>query len=185
MEVPTLRVQGDLENPQVMGELRSQTPLQVDQLQLQQVRLPFMASLEQGVRLMEVRAQLVDGGEVQATVGVEPTGEFRGQAQVQQVNLQAIARRYDVAPPVSLGEGFAQLDFGGNLRTPEAWQANAAFQLPTAQYPLRGTARLTQTQLLVPEFQMQFLGGVCGVKCKPPPVSGSCRLRLRIFPYGS
>lgn len=159
VEVPTLRLQGDLENPQVMGELRSPTPLQVDQLQLQQVRLPFMASLDQGVRLMDVRAQLVDGGEVQATVGVQPTGEFRGQAQVQQVNLQAIARRYDVALPVSLGEGFAQLDFGGNLRTPEAWQANAAFQLPTAQYPLQGTARLTQTQLLIPEFQMQFLGG--------------------------
>lgn len=159
VEVPTLRLQGDLENPQITGELRSQAPLQVDQLQLQQVRLPFVASLDQGVRLMNVRAQLVDGGEVQATVGVQPTGEFRGQAQVQQVNLSAIARRYDVAPPVSLGEGFAQLDFGGNLRTPEAWRANVAFQLPTAQYPLRGTARLTQTQLLVPEFQMQFLGG--------------------------
>lgn len=159
VEVPTLRLQGDLENPQISGELRSQVSLQVDQLQLQQVRLPFVASLDQGVRLMNVRAQLADGGEVQATVGVQPTGEFRGQAQVQQVNLPAIARRYDVTPPISLGEGFAQLDFSGNLRTPEAWQAKAAFQLPTAQYPLRGTARLTQRQLFVPEFQMQFLGG--------------------------
>ncbi|RMH66667.1 MAG: DUF748 domain-containing protein [Cyanobacteria bacterium J003] len=159
VEVPTFRLQGDLENPKIVGELRSQRPLQVDQLQLQQVRLPFMASLEGGVRLMDVRAQLVDGGEVRATVGIQPTGEFRGQAQVQRVNLQAIARRYDVVPPISLGEGFAHLDFRGSLRTPEAWQANAAFQLPTAQYPLRGTARLTQTQLVVPEFQMQFLGG--------------------------
>ncbi|MFN4066073.1 MAG: translocation/assembly module TamB domain-containing protein [Thermosynechococcus sp.] len=157
--IPTLRVQGDLTNPQVSGELYSQSPLQVDQLQLQQLRLPFMASLDQGVRLMDVRAQLVDGGKVQTTVGIRPSGEFRGQAQVQQVNLQAIARRYDVALPMSLGEGFAQLDFGGNLRTPEPWQAKAAFQLPTAQYPLRGTARLTQTRLVVPEFQMQFLGG--------------------------
>lgn len=157
--VPTLRLQGNLDNPQIIGELRSQAPLQVDQLQLQQVWLPFMASFDQGVRLMDVRAQLVEGGEVRATVGIQPTGEFRGQAQVQQVNLQAIARRYDVAPPISLGKGFAQLDFGGNLRTPEAWQVHATFQLPTAQYPLRGTARLTQTQLVVPEFQMQFLGG--------------------------
>ncbi|HIK24487.1 MAG TPA: translocation/assembly module TamB domain-containing protein [Thermosynechococcus sp. M46_R2017_013] len=159
VEIPRLQVQGDLAAPQIRGELRSYTPLQVDQLQLQQVRLPFVASQDQGIRFMNIHAQLVDGGEVRATLRVKPTGEFRGQAQVQQVNLQAIARRYDLTSPVSLGKGFAQLDFGGNLRTPESWQANAAFQLPTAQYPLRGTARLTQTQLLIPEFQMQFLGG--------------------------
>ncbi|BAC09927.1 translocation/assembly module TamB domain-containing protein [Thermosynechococcus vestitus] len=178
VEVPTLRLQGHLENPQIVGELRSQTPLQVDQLQLQQVRLPFMASLDGGVRLMDVRAQLMEGGELRATVGVQPTGEFRGQAQVQQVNLQAIARRYDVVPPVSLGEGFAQLDFRGNWRTPEAWQANAIFQLPTAEYPLRGTARLTPTQLLVPEFQMQVLGG--SVRGQGQAAAGQWQLQAQV-----
>ncbi len=159
VEIPSLRVQGDLANPQIRGELRSHTPLQVDRLKLQQVQLPFIASLEQGVGVMEGRARLAEGGQLWARVGVKPSGEFRGQAQAQQVNLQAIAHRYGVVLPVSLGQGFAQLDFGGNLRSPESWQANAVFQLPTSQYPLQGTARLTQRQLLIPEFQMQFLGG--------------------------
>lgn len=159
VHIPRLEIRGALDNPNVQGEIRSQTPLRVDQLRLQSVTLPFVASLE-GLQLTNAVAELQSGGTLNADLRLQPNGAFQGRAQVRHVALDAIAAAYDVASPMPLGRGFAQIDFGGDVAAPETWLAKAAFELPTAQYPLRGVAQINQTQLLVPNFQVQLRPGV-------------------------
>ena len=158
IHVPQLQIRGDLNNPQLGGELRSQTPLQVDQLRLQSVTIPFAASLE-GLQLRDVSAEIESGGTLNAELLLLPTGQFQGRAQVRQVALDAITATYGVEAPIPLGQGFAQVVASGNLADPQTWLANAEFELPTAQYPLKGTAQVSQAQLLVPNFQVQLFQG--------------------------
>ncbi len=155
VHVPRLAIRGEFNNPQVAGELRSQTPLQVDQLRLQSVAIPFVASLE-GLQIANASAAFADGGTLSADLAVLPTGRFQGRAQVRQVGLEALATAYEIPPPIALGEGFAQVALSGELAAPETWLAEAVFELPTAQYPLSGMARVSQAELLVPRFQVQL-----------------------------
>lgn len=158
IHVPRLHIRGDLYNPQVQGEIRSQTPLQVDQLRLQAVQIPFSASLK-GLHLTNAIAQLQSGGTLNADLVLKPTGLFQGRVLVRQIALEPIAAAYGVQTPFPLGRGFAQLAVSGDLTAPKTWLAKAAFEFPTAWYPVRGAAEVSQAQLRVPNFQVQLLDG--------------------------
>lgn len=159
LEIPTLRVQGSLTNPQIQGELRNQGPVKVDEILLRQIQAPFRGTLEQ-LQITNLRIIPAVGGELRGDARVQTNGQVQADLRLNQVPAQPLAQAYGFQPEFDLGRISARFTAQGSWKDPNSLTAKVDFQAPDATYPTFGTALVNNQGILLPILTAQFVGGV-------------------------
>jgi translocation and assembly module TamB len=128
-----LQVTGELEQPQVSGEVATTTPTQVDRLTFRSASAGFKL-VGSSLDISDFQAQPAVGGSVRGNGEIQlgEDGGLRFAVQANNVPAEALASQYGIDVPIPLGTASAEALIFGPLGEPENLRATGSARLNAA-----------------------------------------------------
>ena len=163
-----LKLIGKLQNPLLLGNVSTIKSAKVDKVDFKSVRGQFSFIPVSGlVNLKNIQGeaavgsgQVIGGGLIK--LGEKPQVKLNFQAK--NFSGNALAKIYDIAPPIKIGNLGAQAQIDG---TPSSVQTTVQFRAPEATYPMNGEVIIAPDKSVsFREVKLAVAGGQVKVKGK-------------------